>query len=178
MARTRSTLNVVSAALALFIMAFLVWDASSAAFTATTDETVSVSAVDIDLTDDNAAIAAFNNLVLNPGDSVDSCVTVTYVGTASAPLTAVQVDATLNTASNTFSDALTVTVGEVASCGDTPASPLELLDSGSTLSGLWQPSSSSTVQAYAVTLAMADISDDTAMGQSAGFTVQWSTSTP
>ncbi|UCG40590.1 MAG: hypothetical protein JSV07_09125, partial [Acidimicrobiia bacterium] len=172
MARTRSTLNVVSAALALFIMAFLVWDASSAAFTATTSEQVNdVAAASLELSDNGQVELAFDNLVVYPNQSYESCVTITYTGTADqANLSAVAVDAVLDTPANDLTPLLTVDVDEVAACTEAVDSAIEVLQAGAWISN-WTPNGNNDSQIYKVTLSMADTSNPAVMGDTAGFTV-------
>ena len=178
MARTRSTLNVVSAALALFVMAFLVWDASSAAFTAETSESVNdVAAATLELADDGEVELAFDNLVVYPNGSYESCVEISYLGTADqANLTNVVVDAVLDTTANDLSPLLTVDIDEVADCTEAVDSANEILQAGAWTSG-WTPNGTGDTQVFKVTLNMADTSDNSIQGQTAGFTVSWSTST-
>lgn len=138
----KRALNVASAILALLIMAFLVWEASDAAFTAQTSEDGTGAAAELVLTDDGFAVgpsaSATFSPVLFPGqESEVACIDVTYsddsaqVFSGSSP-TAGEVRFYLSALSNTdgglgggptapLSEVLEIRVDEVASCDPTVA---------------------------------------------------------
>jgi hypothetical protein len=87
--RRRRSLNMVAiqvsgAALSFILIALLVVTSSRAAFVAQNDNTANqVTAASIDLADNDSGSAMFNNVTgLMPGNNVDSCIDVTYSGTA------------------------------------------------------------------------------------------------
>ena len=68
---------------AFLAVSFLVVGSSQAAFTSQTSNTgnqVSVPAVQFDLTDNDAAVAMFDNLTMLPNETDESCIEVTYTG--------------------------------------------------------------------------------------------------
>jgi hypothetical protein len=76
-------IQLAAVALSFIVMALLVVTSSRAAFVAQNDNvTNQVTAAAIDLTDNDAGAAMFNNVTgLMPGTNVDRCIDVTYSGT-------------------------------------------------------------------------------------------------
>lgn len=180
MARTRSTLNVVSAALALFIMAFLVWDASSAAFTASTTEADTVTAVEINL--DSVSVVDFGGVVLGPTQSEQSCVEVTFSdtsGTWDPTLLSVQVESSLTSGVAALTDHLGMVIDVVDNCTDQNVETSAFYNGSlaGTGNSLWAPASSGDMRGFLITVTLDGAVQDAAQGESAGFSITWSVAT-
>lgn len=184
--RKRPLLNVASAAVALLLMSLLVWQASSAAFTAQTSEDITVDAGQITLSDDDAS-ATFTP-VLYPGQSDAVCVTVTYNQTPTspaAPLATVHVYGSFSDGSPALSGDVEIQVDEGCSAGST------ILGSGTITSvigtgnaedyvsgsGTWVPSGDGDSQDYLITFTMPSSTTDAAQGGSVDVTVTWEVQT-
>jgi len=70
----------------LGVSSMLVWQSSSAAFSATTtNPTNSMTAGTVAISDNDAGVALFNNITgIVPGGTGNNCITVTYSGTATS----------------------------------------------------------------------------------------------
>jgi hypothetical protein len=83
--QSRRTLLGLSVPLGIVLSGLFVWQASHAAFTATTvNEANQWAAGVVVLTDDSADTAMFNVDKLKPGDTGERCIEVTYEGTVDA----------------------------------------------------------------------------------------------
>ncbi len=82
--RTRAT-HVIAALLSLLLISFMVLRVSSAAFTATTDNTGNAwSSGSVILEDDDSGTAMFNVTNMKPGQTETRCIKVTYKGSLDA----------------------------------------------------------------------------------------------
>lgn len=194
MARTRSTLNVVSAALALFIMAFLVWDASSAAFTATTgSDNAQVDSVTIALGGGNGI--DFRTSPLAPGQSTSRCVDVDFSATAGwtpsiTPVSVVVTDDTdgTDTSNAAFRNGLGVEIVMVDDCTvgleslsvDARAAATVYAGSVASLpdaSNTWTPSGDGDARGFHVVVDLASGTGNDAMGGQALLDINWQVAT-
>lgn len=180
MSITRRKLNYVSIVAALLLMSLLVWQTSSAAFTANTDEDVTVSAGNITLTDNDAVSVGFAP-VLFPGQSDSACVTVTYDQTPATPL------ATLDPVKvyGSYTDGSPVLSGDVEievqeGCGgsailgfDTVANVFTSATDYASGSGTWVPASDGDSQDYQVTFTLPADTGDSAQDGSVDVTLTW-----
>ncbi|MEX1280392.1 MAG: hypothetical protein AB1Z57_06440 [Acidimicrobiia bacterium] len=182
----KRALNVASAILALLIMAFLVWDASGAAFTAQTDETGSVTAAAVALSDDDAISTDLTlPAVLVPGDTYEQCVTVTYTGTAvGADLTGIRLYGPGST--DALAQYLLLSVGEGADCTAAEAAATNVYDATALDSlptdfaggaGSWVPAASGETRAYFVSVQLDANTPDAQQGATASFTLTWEVQT-
>lgn len=74
-----SAVMVTAAAMSFLLVALLVTTVSRSAFTATTENTGNkVTAIDLDLTDNDGRQAMFDVAGLNPDTPIERCITVTY----------------------------------------------------------------------------------------------------
>jgi len=152
----------------------LVWRASSAAFTAQTDNTGnSLAALELELTDNDAGTALFSVADMRPGPAgaVARCIKLTYTG-ATSGITPVEMSATAVT--STLSPYLTMAVdvaptGDLADCSDfgTPTAVATatlsdfLADHSDFATGVtvWAPSSASESRTVRITMTLADDND-------------------
>lgn len=180
MSITRRRLNYVSIVAALLLMSMLVWQTSSAAFTANTDEDVTVSAGSITLTDDDAVSVGFTP-VLFPGQSDSACVTVTYDQTPATPLASldpVKVYGSYADGSPALSADVEIEVQEGCTGGailgsDTVANVFATATDYASGSGTWVPASDGDTQQYQVTFALPASTGDSAQGGSVDVTLTW-----
>lgn len=179
---TRKTVNLVSVVAAMLLMSLLVWQTSSAAFTANTDESVTVSAGSIALTDNDAASATFTP-VLFPGQTDSVCVTVTYDQTPATPT------ATLDPVRvyGSFTDGATALSGDVEIEVQEGCAGSTILGSdtvgnvfgagGATDyasgSGTWVPASDGATQDYQVTFTLPAGTPDSAQGGTVDVNLTW-----
>jgi hypothetical protein len=87
LSRSGRSAKVVAAAIVVGLIGSgtLVWQASSAAFTATTDNPGNNwTSGSVALTDNKSGVALFNETNIVPGPSVSKCIEVTYNGTVNA----------------------------------------------------------------------------------------------
>lgn len=183
MAISRRTLNYVSIVAAMLLMSMLVWQTSSAAFNATTSESVNVSTGEITLTDDDAVSVGFAP-VLFPGQSATTCVTVTYDQTPATPLATldpVKVYGSYLNGAPAISDYLQIEVQE----GCTGSAILGMdsvtnVFTGATAAtdyasgqGTWVPTSDGDTQGYQVTFALPATTPDSAEGGSVDVDLTW-----
>lgn len=103
------------------VVGLLVVTASSAAFTATTDNTGNAfNAATIALSDDDGGTAMFNVTGMVPGDTTEGCITVTYTGTADPGVVKIYQNAYTESdgASDgaTLDEALTIDIDRVDDC--------------------------------------------------------------
>lgn len=182
---SRRKLTFASAGVAMLLMTALIWQTSSAAFTAQTDEDLSVATGSITLTDDNAS-ASFSP-TLWPGDSDSVCITVTYDQTPVTPLAtldAVRVYVSANSETNGLGDTLEMTVSEAvgASCL-TPAAIMatDTVNAQATAYGplyangvgTWTPTADGETQAYLVAFNLPTTAPDSAQGGTVDLTLTW-----
>jgi hypothetical protein len=84
-ARRARVARWVAVPVGMLVSSLLVWQASNAAFTATTDNgTNNWASGDVVLTDDDTTNVLFNVSNLKPGDNDTKCITVTYSGSLNA----------------------------------------------------------------------------------------------
>jgi hypothetical protein len=80
-ASNRSTARVLAAALAALLVSFLVIDRSTAAFTATSENTGNTFTPGrVTLNDDDAGAPLFKLPAIVPGQLIENCISVTYAG--------------------------------------------------------------------------------------------------
>ncbi|UQU65750.1 CalY family protein [Couchioplanes caeruleus] len=162
----------------------VMWQASSAAFTASTGTAAnSWNAGTVVLSDDDSAVAMFNATNLRPGSTGDKCITVSYTGSLSS---------TVKMYGTAVSGALTPYVdlvieegsgGGFGSCtGFTPSGTAytgTLANFGSTKTGFatgvgtFAPSGSGQQKTYHVTYTVNAATPDTAQAASAAATFTW-----
>lgn len=187
----RTFRNLVGAIIAAFAATVLVWQASSAVFTATTDNTGnSFTAADINLTDDDAGTAMFTVDPMVPGQTETECIVVTYDGTAAIPtLNSVRLYGAVTDSANNMADHLNITVEEgtgAAGFGDctgfTPNSTIET----DTLNGFnanhtdyatgavaWTPAGSPEDRSFRFTVEMDAAAPDTIQGEAVTVDFTW-----
>ncbi|MDH3462517.1 MAG: hypothetical protein OEM32_02700 [Acidimicrobiia bacterium] len=182
---SRKTLTFASAGVAMLLMTALIWQTSSAAFTAQTAEDISIATGTIALTDDNAS-ASFSP-TLWPGDSDSVCITVTYDQTPVTPLAtldAVRVYVSASAETNGLGDSLQMTVSEAT--GPTCTSPSAIMavatvnTQASTYGplyangvGTWTPTAAGETQAYLVAFDLPTTAPDSAQGGTVDLTLTW-----
>lgn len=130
--KTDRRLKVVAALASLFIVSFLIVQASGAVFTdQTTADGNDITAGDVSITNDHGATAMFQVTALVPNDTITRCITVQYTGNSvGADLTGVRLfaNATYNdttTASGDFSGVLNLTVNRDDSFVGTAGDPTD-----------------------------------------------------
>ena len=183
----RNRIVTVLAALAsLVVVSFLVTRASNAAFTDTESSNGSFSAGSIDLTDDVAStLFTASNLV--PGQTVQSCLVVTYQGSVADP-NGVRVYSG-GVVDNGLAPHLDVVIeegtgGSSSSCtGFTPSGgpifngTLEGFGTAHTSyatgAGTWDPSSTPASRSYRVTATLGNDTPNSAQGDDASATFTW-----
>ncbi len=152
----------------LVVSAALVWQASYAAFTAsTTNPTNNWSTGSVSISDDDSGTAMFNATTLNAGSTGEKCIAVTYGGNLAASVKLFGTSVSTTNALNTYID-ITVQQGTSGSfsagCAgftqDTGSSNLfsgTLAAFGTTYTssgtgfGTWAPTGSGQVRVYKIT---------------------------
>lgn len=202
---SRTTGNVTAAILALALTAGLVVRTSSAAFTATTENTGnSVEAGTVVLTDDDGTSSALLTLQNSyPGYSESSCITVQYTGSIDPIPVKVYSTSTLVNAPDTtldFEDHIDIRIEEGPSSGDTfgdctnfapasvivPTTPVATWNADRSYTdgaGVWNPGRGDVTpqeRTYRVTLTVnSGLADNAYQGQTlSGIELTWETQSP
>jgi hypothetical protein len=175
-------LRAALAGLGAVLACALVWHASAAAFTSTAQNTTDqFGAGAVTLGDDDGSGVLFSLAGIQPGDTGQKCITVTYGG--SLPTAAVRMY--VSSLAGTLGPYLTVTVeqgtgGSYATCtgfavetGSTMT--LSALAAGYTSYGTgfgaWAPTSAGQSRTYRIGWSVA--ADNNAAGRSAGLSLTW-----
>ena len=175
-------------ALGPVVASLLIWQTSTAAFQASTDNGPSTFAAGtVTLTDDDSSAVLFSMSNLVPLDTQTKCIKVSYTG-SSFDLTPVKLYAALPTNVDAFAAELDVTIeqgtgGTFANCtGFTSASTLftgtlaslasTKTDFASGLTG-FTPASGSVDRTYRFTVTLGSDTPNTAQGDSASATLTW-----
>jgi hypothetical protein len=172
--RARTTATIAAALGALALVSAMVVRTSQATFTATTDnQNNSFATGELNLSDD-AATAMFSVTAMEPGQSENHCITVTYDGTIPDPSGVKVYAAGAVTDPDGVGDQLNLTIEEAASCAGTFASTYTgtVSDFVATHTnygngvGTWDPSAVGQTQAYRFTVELDSAADDTFQGTS------------
>lgn len=184
---TNRLVKIVSFAVSLLFVTFLVVGSSRAAFSDTTDNTAnSISASSIQLVDDDSGSAMFTATGMKPGDTLTKCIQVTYNGdiTPATPIKLYRNAAFTGTGLEDYLDLVIEigTGGSSASCvGFTPSSTLStgsrLADFESTytnyasaLSTAWTPTGAGQARTFRFSLALQDNNAAQGLNSTFGFT--------
>ena len=178
------------ALLGVFGASAMVWQASNAAFTATTSDGVNTfSAGTVALNDNDLGAALFNASNLKPGSTGTACIRVTYSGTLAA---GVRLYASGASATNGLDTYLTVTVdegtnssGTAGACGTWTSATGGAGISTSTLNafttarttyatgaGTWNPGGAATKD-YQITYTLSAAAPNTVQGGTAQVSFVW-----
>jgi hypothetical protein len=180
----------IVALLGVFGASGIVWQASNAAFTATTSDGVNTfSAGTVALTDNDTGTALFNASNLKPGSTGTACIRVTYSGSLTA---GVRLYATGASGTNGLDTNLTLTVdegtnssGTAGTCGTwttgtggagISTSSLNTFTgtrtSYATGAGTWNPAGPATKD-YQITYTLSALAPNTVQGGTAQVTFVW-----
>ncbi len=184
--------RLLAALVALGVVSVLVIRSSTAAFTASTQNTGSAFvAGSVDLVDDDVASALFNVSNMEPGQVVVDCIVVTYQGTGADP-SVVRLYSGGYTDSGTLGSFLNLTVeegtgGSFGNCTGfvtentiLASVALNTFDTTSTDYvtgiGVWDPASTPASKTYRVTIELDPATPNAQQGQSVtGLTLNWET---
>ena len=185
----RTALGWLSLPLGLLLSAGLVWQTSTAAFTAQTENPGnSWSAGSVTLTDDDGGSSAmFTATALKPGDTGERCIRVTYGGTIAAPVKLYVPSVTAGTPDLSPHVRLTIdegTGGGFASCTgfaststlitDVPLSTLSTTrNTYATGVSAWVPNAAGDNRTYRVRYTLDAATPDSAQNGSATATLRW-----
>lgn len=193
MASHRKVLVAVAVPVGFLLSGVLIWQASYAAFTATTSNTGNTwQAGTVVLTDNDSDSALFTATGLVPGSTGERCITVSYTGTAS---TSVKMYANYNASDPTSPLApyllMTVTpgTGTDPACADFAASGAAVYTSIAASSIVtaahdWstgvdtQPATTGWARTYHVQYQLDPATPDGSQGDSAAIDFQWEARTP
>lgn len=165
----------------------LVWNASYAAFSASTDNTGNKwTAGSVALTDNDAAAAMFNATGLKPGSTDSKCITVTYNGDlasgvklyASNLVDADSLGENINltidegTGSSGFGDCTGFSSSSQIYSGDLAAFAAASTDYATGV-GTWTPNTAAQTKVYKFTYTMDANTPNTVQGKSATCTFTW-----
>lgn len=167
----------------LFIVSFVVVTGSRAAFVDTTDDAGNQwSAGTVSIIDDDSGSAMFNAADMKPGDTVESCIAVTYNGSIT-PADVALYGTTAGTGLDTYLD-LSIEIGNGGSFGDcTGFTSTASLYSGTLANfsathtdfasglGSWSPAASPETMTYHFVVTLQD--NNAAQGLNASATFTW-----
>jgi hypothetical protein len=164
-------LAVAVVPLAMLVSGAFVYQASNAAFTATTTATTSFAAGTVSLTNNAPAGVLFNVTGMKPGDTNNACVNVTYGGSLAANVKLYLTSLTGSTGAGGLADYLRFTVEEGQ--GTCASGPAFSYIAGSAVAGVslttlaaatnfsnglssWDTTANGTVHAFRVTWSLPD----------------------
>ncbi len=169
-------------AASFLLVSFLIVTVSRAAFSDTTDNSLSsVTAGTVTLTDDDSGLVLFNIGAMMPGDTSTNCIVVTYSGTVTNPAS-VEMYSGGYIDSGDLGTYLNVTIeegtgGSFGSCGafvlENTIEPTGTLASWDTThtnyatgAGVWDPASTPESKTYRITLEFDAAAPNSEMGES------------
>ncbi|MDP9820154.1 hypothetical protein [Spirilliplanes yamanashiensis] len=183
MSRTAAKLQLLAALFAgMLLSGALIWDATGAAFSASTASPASNwAAGTVAISDDDGGAALFSATNVQPGDTGSKCILVTYTGNATA-----SVRLHVQSLTGTLGPYVNVVLeqgagGSSASCAsfvpDTtaPAATMSALAAArpnwAAGFGSWSPTAAGQTKAYRISWSLA--ADNNAANKTAGLTLRW-----
>jgi hypothetical protein len=192
-ATRRRAIAAVLALLGVLLASSVIWQASNAAFTATTTNGVnSFSTGTVAITDNDSGTALFSVTALKPGSTGTACIRVTYSGSLAAAVKLYTAASPAAAATNSLDTYITLQVEEGAfsvqpaypACTTFTANPVTPIYNGllsnftstetsyATGSGTWAPSGSATKD-YRFTYTLSNSAPNSVTNSSASLTFEW-----